>query len=112
MEPEIINGKKYSWIIPTQEDIKNLIEIGQDFYFQYRGNDYFVESGGSGYLIQDPRINIKGGSDPDLDYIDYPGHEKAKTPEEFIALPFLDGKTIFERFDELKFFDVCWSFFG
>jgi hypothetical protein len=29
-----------------------------------------------------------------------------KTAKEFIELPFLDGKTIFERFDELRFFDL------
>jgi hypothetical protein len=35
----------------------------------------------------------------------YPGHLEAMTPQEMKALLFLDGKTIFERFDELKFFE-------
>jgi hypothetical protein len=103
---EIINEEKYSWVTATEEIIKEFIIMGDAFFFQYRGKDYFIERGRMGYLIQDPQINNEGISDPNSDYTDYPGHEKAKTPEEFMTLPFLDGKTIFERFNELKFFDL------
>jgi hypothetical protein len=35
----------------------------------------------------------------------YPESRQAKTPDEFKALPFIDGKTIIECFDELHFYD-------
>jgi hypothetical protein len=106
MDGEIINGKKYYFAQATKEGIEELIRFGLPFFFQFRGNDYFIERGGNGYLIQDPQVTINGDLNSGLDYTDYPGHKKAKTPEELMALPFLDGKTIFERFDELKFFDI------
>jgi hypothetical protein len=95
------------WYPDTEkEDIEEIISTGQAFGFQYNGKDYFIERGGKGYLIQDPRMGDDGCSQMHLPYIDHPGHEQAKTPEELIALPFLDGKTMFERFDELRFFDI------
>jgi hypothetical protein len=48
---------------------------------------------------------LQGVAGKERQNTDYPGHEEAKTPEELMVLPFLDGKTIFERFDELRFFD-------
>jgi hypothetical protein len=83
------------------ESIREIIEDGNELWFQYRGKDYFVERGGNGYLIQDPQI----GNPDETPYTNYPGHEDAKTPEEFMNLPFLDRRTIFERFEELRFFD-------
>jgi hypothetical protein len=82
-----------------------LILHGQPIFSQYKGNDYFVERGKNGYLIQDPRVAAEGISG-DVPCDDYPGNKAARTAEEFMALPFLDGKTIFERFDELKFFEL------
>ena len=88
-----------------KSDILEQIETGNAFFFQFKGRDYFIERGRNGYLIQDPRIGHKNDKSQGFPYIDYPGSEEAKTPEEMKALPFLDGKTIFERFDELRFFD-------
>jgi hypothetical protein len=88
----------------TPEDIEEIIECGQAFFFQYKGNNYFIERGGDGYLIQDPRVGHADDPYEDYPYLDYPGHLEAKNPEEMKALRFLDGKTIFERFDELRFF--------
>jgi hypothetical protein len=38
-------------------------------------------------------------------YANYPGHEEAKTLEEFMRLLFLAAMTIFECSGELRFFD-------
>jgi hypothetical protein len=100
-----MNDKRH-WVADEDpEHIREMIQIGDAIFFQFRGRDYFIERG-NGYLIQDPQIGTDGqpsiGGNP---YTNYPGHLEAKTPEELIALPFLDGKTIFERFDELRFFD-------
>jgi hypothetical protein len=81
------------------------IEFGDAFFFVYQGNDYFVERGVDGYLIQDPRIGSEDDSTDVFHYIDYPGSKEAKTPDEFIKFPFLGGGSIVERFDELRFFD-------
>ncbi|MDR2733783.1 MAG: hypothetical protein LBC99_03950 [Spirochaetota bacterium] len=89
----------------TQDDIREMIDSGDAFFFRFRARDYFIERGYNGFLIQDPQIGEDGNSS-DIPYTDYPGHEEARTPEELYALPFLDGKTIFERFDEIRFFDV------
>jgi len=67
--------------------------------------EFLIEKGWLGYLIQDPRIEHKGEHYEKFPYIDYPGCGEAKTPEEMMSLAFLDGKTIFERFDELRFFE-------
>jgi hypothetical protein len=93
------NGVR-GWVKDTPDHIREIIESGDAFFFQYSGRDYFIERGSNGFLIQDPQIGHMEDT-----YVDYPGHEEAKTPEELVALQFLEGKTIFERFDELRFFD-------
>jgi hypothetical protein len=90
-----------------KESLYDFIDSHQPFCFQYHGNDYLIEGfGGLGYIIVDPIPYYADGGWPEKHDFAYPGHLEAKTPEEMMALPFLDGKTIFERFDELKFFEL------
>jgi len=95
------------WYKTDKEDIADTIWRGDALLFQYKSKDYFIESGGrkNGYLIQDPLYEHWSDPTGQLPYIDYPGCGEAKTPEEMMDLPFLDGKTILERFDELRFFE-------
>jgi hypothetical protein len=93
------------WVDDTLDHILEMIDTGVEILFQYQGRDYFIECGNEGYLIQDPQIEHRDAwnSHP---FTDYPGSETAKTSAELKSLPFLDGKTIVERFDELRFFDL------
>jgi len=88
------------------DTLEEFIICGQPFYFQFRGRDYLVEAfSETGYIIVDPNPYYEDGGWPDKPDFAYPYHKEAKTADEFLKLPFLDGKTIFEAFDELKFFD-------
>jgi hypothetical protein len=89
------------WVRCSLEHLEEMIENGDAVTFQWQGRDYLIQWSGRGYYIQDPQIEKLFGTP----CTDYPGNEAAKTPEELMALPFLDGKTIFERFDELRFFE-------
>ena len=89
------------------EILEEFITTGQPVYFQYCENDYLVEAFfETGYIIVDPFPYYKDGGWPDKYDFAYPHHKEAKTADDFMKLPFLDGKTLFERFDELRFFDV------
>ena len=102
----------YNWVDETLANVVELIHIGDPVSFHYAGNDYFIEGhyfdtealGRVGsYIIQDPDVQ------PDMNFgpnqVEYPNSGMYKTPEELLNAPFLDGKSILERFDELKFFD-------
>ncbi|GHV42001.1 hypothetical protein FACS1894187_24020 [Synergistales bacterium] len=109
MEQSNMNDGRLWFDDEDPDGIHEMIQRGEAIFFQFRGRDYFIERGwcgGGGYVIQDPQIGLDGKSRDDIPYTDYPGHLEAKTPEEMTALPFLDGKTIFERFGELQFFDI------
>ena len=106
-----VNGRR-NWADDTSpEDIAEIIDSLQPFYFQYKGCEYLVEGFGNmklgtlKYIIVDPTPYYEDGGWPEKFDFAYPGHLEAKTPEEMISLPFLDGKTIFERFGELRFFN-------
>lgn len=116
LESDDMNGwvegdKLRPWYKTRPELTREMIESGDAFSFQYKGNDYFIERGGMlkrgglGYLIQDPRIGHRDDPYDEFPYTDYPGCSAVDTPDDMLALAFLDGKTIFERFDELRFFD-------
>ncbi|MCL2526246.1 MAG: hypothetical protein FWE46_04250 [Coriobacteriia bacterium] len=93
------------WISVNYEEIKETVEQRNAIFFQYGGDDYFIEMGSNGFVIQDPRI----GHEDDYDnypYLDYAGSEVAKTSDELFSLTFLDGMTIEDRFEEIKFFLV------
>jgi hypothetical protein len=56
------------------------------------------------YCIGDPEIQPNGSCGDNQP--EHQGSRQAETPDEFKALPFIEGKTIIERFDELQFFDM------
>jgi hypothetical protein len=100
------------WADATKpEDIAEIIECLQPFYFEYGGREYLIEAMGSlrddslRFIIVDPAPYYDDGGWPEKHDFAYPGHLEAKTPDEMKALAFLDGKTIFERFNELRFFN-------
>jgi hypothetical protein len=106
MGAEIINGREYYWVEGSVAGIKEMIEEGQPFYFRFHERDYQIEGFADlGYIIVDPYPYDEAGGYPEKYDFSYPGHLEAKTAKEMMALPFLDGKTIFERLNELQFFD-------
>jgi hypothetical protein len=106
------------WFEKENEDnIRELIETGAPFFFRFHDDDYHIEGifdqkgFCQGYAIRKPKYSyiedIRGmGYNVEYPDADYTGSLEAKSPEEFMRLPFLDGKTIFERFDEIRFFDI------
>jgi hypothetical protein len=87
--------------------LEEFIISGQPFYFSFREKDYLIEAFyETGYIIVDPFRYYKISGEPEKTDFAYPYHSEAKTAEQFMSLPFLDGKNIFERFDELRFFDI------
>jgi hypothetical protein len=89
------------------ETVSEMLSVGwQRIYFQYNNNNYLIEYQGLGYIIVEPIVFEDEGGNPERTNAAYPGHLQAKTHEEFLELAFLDGKTLFERFDELRFFDM------
>lgn len=100
------------WVDDTKpEDIVEIIKCLQPFYFEYCGHEYLIEGIGSlrdnslRFIVVDPAPYYNDGGWPEKYDFAYPGHLEAKTPDEMKALAFLDGKTIFERFDEIRFFN-------
>jgi hypothetical protein len=95
----------------SKDSLEDYISALQPFCFQYNGRDYLIEAFGARrnsslrFIIVDPVPYYEDGGWPEKYDFAYPGHLEAKTPEEFKALPFIDGKTIIECFDELRFFD-------
>jgi hypothetical protein len=113
MEPTIIDGKPYFVINMSLADLEEFINTGTLFSFHCNGKDYYVEGlyfdndakGRVGnYYIGDPDIQADGSCGDNQP--EYPGSKQSKTPDEFKALPFIDGKTIIERFNDLQFFDM------
>jgi hypothetical protein len=109
---ESINGNRI-WLDDFSKDsLEDYISGLQPFCFQYNGRDYLIEAFGARrnsslrFIIVDPVPYYEDGGCPEKYDFAYPGHLEAKTPEEMAVLPFLDGKTIFERFEELKFFEL------
>lgn len=105
-------NKNYNLVKMTRDDLKEFIGIGDAFCFIYNGKDYLVQGdmfdveaqGRVGfYYIQDPDVQSDGSFGGKENH--YPESRLYKNAEELMNAAFLDGKTIFERFDELKFFD-------
>jgi len=102
MECEIINGKEYYWVDISREDLDEFINSGLLFAFRHNDKDYIIEG-----ISFDNEAKGRVGSYVIGDDIgQYPESRQAKTPDEFKALTFIDGKNIIERFDELRFFDA------
>ncbi|MDR2957528.1 MAG: hypothetical protein LBU61_05020 [Coriobacteriales bacterium] len=90
-----------NWVEMSLEDLDEFIEIGDTFSFNYNNKDYIIE--GANFDVEAKgRVGCYVIGDESTEH---PDSRKAKTPNELKALPFLDGKTILEAFDELKFFD-------
>jgi hypothetical protein len=103
---------KYAWVNMPLEDLYEFINVGDQFQFQFNEKDYHIEGnyfdneakGRVGaYLIQDPDIQENGDWGDNPKY--YPENEQFKNATELLNAPFLEGKTIIERYVELKFFD-------
>ena len=103
---------KYNWVDMSMDDLLEFISTGDPISFQYDGKDYFIEGemldndvlGRIGsYYIADPKIQ-DDGSFGSTEHI-YAESGKFKSSHELMEAAFLDGKTIIERYPELKFFD-------
>ena len=91
----------------SKDILEDFITTGQPFYFEYQDRDYLVEAfSKTGYIIVDPFPYYADGGWPDKMDFAHPYHKEAKTADQFLNLEFLDGKTIFDRFDDLRFFDI------
>jgi hypothetical protein len=108
----MMQNKKYCWVEKmSRDELLEFIGIGDGFAFQYKGKDYFVQGeffdtdakGNVGcYFIQDPNIQEDGSWGKD---IPYPESQLATDKKEFLSLPFLNGKTILEAYNDINFFD-------
>ena len=103
MEATVINGEKYYWAEMSPEDFEEFLNVGYGFYFRFNDMDYYVE-GISFDVEAKGRVGYYYIEDEN-DELHESKNKLAKTPDEFKALPFLDGKTIIERFGELRFFN-------
>lgn len=89
----------------TQDLLKDFLDENQLIYFQFEGHDYLVEHYIDGFLIADPIPYYDNGGYPNNLKYQYPMSFKAKNVEEFLSLPFLDGKNIIEQWDNVKFWN-------
>jgi len=91
----------------SKDLLEDFITTGQPFYFEYENNDYLIEAfSETGYIIVDPFPYYADGGWPDKTDFAYPYHKVAKTSDQFSSLAFLNGKTVFDRFNDLHFFDI------
>jgi hypothetical protein len=104
--------KDYSWVNETLENILETLSTGDPIAFQFNSKDYFLEGDffddeGLGrvgsFRIIDPDVQENGDFGGNGE--EYPESGKYRTLEDLLSAPFLKGKTIAERFSELKFFD-------
>lgn len=103
-----INKKDRYWFsLDKKEDLIRDVEDYAMLYFEYKGRDYVVEHYVEGYLIADPIPYYLDGGFPEHLEFQYPMTFQAKTPKELLELPFLDGKTMLEEFDKLRFWEWC-----
>jgi hypothetical protein len=99
--------RQYDWVVePDKKDIYEMLRDVQPVYFQYKENDYLLETYGEGILIADPFPYYENGGYADNPKYQYPESFQAKTVDDFFKLPFLDGKTLFEQWDKIRF----WNF--
>jgi len=90
--------------------IEEIIFQRDPLCFTYKKKDYYLEYFNElGWIIVEPKSYWEAGGYPDKAPVVYPMSGKAKLIDELLVLPFLDGKTMFERFNELKFFDASYT---
>ncbi|MDO4670533.1 MAG: hypothetical protein Q4A67_03570 [Aerococcus sp.] len=100
-----IDQSRY-WIDDFTEDLlEEFLDESQVIYFQFQNKDYLIERYTDGFLIADPIPYYKNGGYPRQPQYQYPESFKAKTVDELLALPFLDGKTIYEQWKDIKFWN-------
>ena len=100
---------KYYCLDTTKDYIEEIIDSNDTFFFEYKGHDYYLESFKDlGWIIVEPESYFGAGAFPDKPLISYPISAMAKSPKELLSLPFLDGKTLFAQWDEIKFFNASY----
>jgi len=98
--------KEYDWVTePDKDDIVEMLETSQPIYFQFNKEDYLLEMYTDGMLIADPYPYYDNGGYPDRPEFQYPMSFKAKTVEDFLKLPFLNCKTLFEQWENIRFWN-------
>lgn len=94
----------------SQAEFRDFVDEAQMLYFTYAdgktSHDYLIEAFTDGYLIADPLPYYDHGGDPNDPQFQYPESFHAKTPQELYDLPFVAGKTVFEQWHNLRF----WNF--
>ena len=101
-----MDNYKYDWVeSPEKDDIIEMLETSQPIYFQFQNADYLIETYVEGVLIAEPFLYYKNGGFPNDPKYQYNESFKSKTVNEFLNLTFLDGKTLFEQWDNIRFWD-------
>ncbi|MDR3257722.1 MAG: hypothetical protein LBT17_02890 [Mycoplasmataceae bacterium] len=96
----------YEWVLePEKNDIIEMLETAQPIYFQFQGQDYLLETYDRGILIAQPFLFYENGGFPDKKEFIYPQSFQAKNVKEFLELPFLDGKTLFDQWNNIRFWN-------
>ncbi|MFD1440592.1 hypothetical protein [Lacticaseibacillus hegangensis] len=94
------------WVDDLSKDLfLDFLDENQVLYFTYKNHDYLIEMYTDGMLIADPYPYYEDGGWPDHKDFQYPMSFTAKTVDEFLKLPFLDGKTILEQWDNIRFWN-------
>lgn len=90
----------------TKDLFLTFLDENQLLYFTYNQHDYLLEMyKKDGMLIADPYLFYENGGDANQPEFQYPMSFKAKTVDEFLKLPFLDGKTMLEQWDNIRFWN-------
>jgi hypothetical protein len=90
----------------TPEHVLELLENGEGIAFTYNGSDYYLENyTGKGWIITEPQSYFDAGWFAENPPIKYPYCGDANTIEAIANLPFLDVKSLFDRFNEIDFFE-------
>lgn len=102
---ENIEEKRF-WVDDfTYEDFVDFLDGWQVLYFNYKGKDYMFEPFTEGYLLADPIVYYKNGGFPDDPIGQYPESFQAKNADEFLSMPFLEGRTVKEAWNDIKIWD-------
>ncbi|MFD1430060.1 hypothetical protein [Lacticaseibacillus mingshuiensis] len=101
------SGKQVrDWVDDLSKDLfLELLNENQVFYFTFNHHDYLIEMYNEGMLIADPYPYYNDGGYPGHKQFQYPLSFTAKTVDEFLRLPFLDGQTILSQWDNIRFWN-------
>ena len=101
MENIQMSNEKYDWTEMSLSDLDEFLGVGDRFSFRFNNKNYFIQ----GFGFDNEALGRVGFYYIENETSEYPENKKAQTPDEFKSLPFIEGKTIIERFDELRFFN-------